>query len=65
MCAQPEVISNFHRLHNQDELARVGPWSPASFDDAPDCTKRRTILYTSQLNIPTWLQKILGEHQLL
>ena len=60
VCAQPEVISNFHRLHNGDEKAHVGKWAPVNFDDAPDLTKRRTVLYTSQLNIPTWLRKILG-----
>ena len=64
VCAQPEVISNFHRLHNGDEKARVGKWVPANFDDAPDLTKRRTVLYTSQLNIPTWLRKILGAQSL-
>ena len=60
VCAQPEVISNFHRLHNGDEKAHVGKWAPVNFDEAPDLTKRRTVLYTSQLNIPTWLRKILG-----
>ena len=60
VCAQPEVVSNFHRLHNGDEKAHVGKWAPVNFDDAPDLTKRRTVLYTSQLNIPTWLRKILG-----
>ena len=60
VCAQPEVISNFHRLHNGDQKAHVGKWAPANFNEAPDLTKRRTVLYTSQLNIPTWLQKILG-----
>ena len=60
MTAQKEVISKFHWLHNKDEHAKVGLWSPVSFDDAPDCTKRRTVLYSSQLNIPAWLQKILG-----
>ena len=64
VCAQPEVISNFHRLHNGDEKARVGKWAPVNFDDAPDLTKRRSVLYTSQLNIPTWLQKILGAQAL-
>ena len=64
VCAQPEVTSNFHRLHNGDEKAHVGKWAPVNFDDAPDLTKRRTVLYTSQLNIPTWLRKILGAQDL-
>lgn len=64
VCAQPEVTSNFHRLHNGDEKAHVGKWAPVNFDDAPDLTKRRTVLYTSQLHIPTWLRKILGAQDL-
>ena len=58
--AQKEVMTKFHWLHNKDEHAEVGAWSPVSFIDALDSTKRRTITYTSQLNIPVWLQKILG-----
>ncbi len=60
MMAQKEVMAKFHWLHNKDEHAEVGAWSPVSFMDALDSTKRRTITYTSQLNIPVWLQKILG-----
>lgn len=60
MTAQKEVIEKFHWLHNKDEHAKVGVWCPISFADAPDCTKRRTILYSSQLDIPAWLQKVLG-----
>ncbi len=58
--AQKEVIEKFHWLHNKDEHPKVGVWCPISFADAPDCTKRRTILYSSQLHIPAWLQKVLG-----
>ena len=60
MTAQKEVIEKFHWLHNKDEDAKVGVWCPISFADAPDCTKRRTVLYSSQLDIPAWLQKVLG-----
>lgn len=58
--AQTEVIEKFHWLHNKDKHAKVGVWCPISFADAPDCTKRRTVLYSSPLNIPAWLQNILG-----
>lgn len=63
MCGKAEVMAEFHRAHNRDPDSVTGPWVPASFEEAPDHTKQRTVKFTSQLNVPGWLKKLMGAGQ--
>jgi hypothetical protein len=56
----PEVLEDFHKEYNEDENASVTPWDPATFDEAEDKTKHRSIKVAYKMRVPGWLLKMAG-----